>query len=123
MSQWNNTYTPEDIGSGTTISGDKPGGKIAAAITEIQEKAVTDVGTDQAVEDAGLSLGLEDGKITLEGEINAMPEGGEDTQVLQTDAEGEAQWGVKIPVPTEADDGKLLVASGGNYILDWARIH
>ena len=31
--------------------------------------------------------------------------------------------GVKIPVPTEADDGKLLVASGGNYILDWARIH
>ena len=123
MSTWTNTYTPEDIGSGTTISGDKPGGKISAAITEIQQKAVTEVDTDQAVEDAGLSLAVEEGTITLQGEIKAMPDGGADTQVLQTDPEGAAYWGVKIPVPTEADDGKLLVASVGNYILDWARIH
>lgn len=89
MSTWINRYAPEDIGSGTTITGDKPGHKIAAAITEIQEKAVTEAASD--IED--LTLEVADGKVTLGGEItDGLPDGGEQYQVLQRDSSGEAVW-------------------------------
>ena len=56
MAQWTHTYRPGEIGPQGTISGTQPGRLIALAVTEIQDKAITDIALDLS---GGLSGGVE----------------------------------------------------------------
>ena len=56
MAQWTHTYRPGEIGPQGTISGTQPGRLIALAVTEIQEKAITDIALELL---GGLEGGIE----------------------------------------------------------------
>jgi hypothetical protein len=99
---WVHTYREQQVPPGGTITRDTPGKKIAKAITEIQELALTNA-------DLKLGDGL-DGKAEIENNrllirLNltgaaastattggGLPDGGEQYQVLQRDATGAAVW-------------------------------
>jgi len=86
MTEWNHKYQPESLGSGTTIQNQSPGRKIAEAITEIQEDVPNEVRQD----DGGETPRIENNVLYLG---VALPDGGEDGEVLQRDASGKAYWG------------------------------
>ena len=98
MSKWAHTFTPEMIGSTSTITGLRPFRLTAEALTEIQSRVVTDV--EISIADGEPTASIVDGtlKITipsslLTGSDDLLPEGGEDGDVLQRDAYGVAYWG------------------------------
>lgn len=85
---WNNTYNPGEIGNGV-ISEDRPGSKIAAAITEIQERVFNRARIDAGV---GLIASAErvGNELVLRIELAASSpeysdEGGEDQEEVRTD--------------------------------------
>ena len=95
MAQWTHTYRPGEIGPQGTISGTQPGRLIALAVTEIQEKAITDIALELS---GGLEGGIEfDGNsatISLDASApsDSLPSGGQQYQVLQRDGSGNAVW-------------------------------
>jgi len=102
---WTHTYKVEAIGSQSTISGTKPGNAIALAISEIQDKVVTDVTQSITLGEWTITFSIQDNVLTVEvstdqsganetggGSVTGLPEGGEPYQVLQRGTDGEAIW-------------------------------
>lgn len=102
---WTHTYKVEAIGSQSTITGTKPGNAIAGAITEIQEKCVTDVTESITLGEWTITFTIQDNILsvvvstdesgsneTSGGAVTGLPEGGEPYQVLQRGLNGEAIW-------------------------------
>lgn len=110
---WTHKFRVEDIGTQSTITGMRPGDMIARAVTEIQEKAVTDgVGGDGVIvtkykngiridfdpasisDDVAQAL-LEVLKTTIKNYPSQnfiLPDGGQLYQVLQRGSDGAAIW-------------------------------
>lgn len=99
MSAWVHKYRVVDVGSQATITGHTPGQKIALVLEDIQGRVPNDVEGESPItaEIVGntltLSLDIEALKSMLELDSGDMlPDGGEEHQVLQRNAEGEAVW-------------------------------
>jgi hypothetical protein len=100
MSNWVHTYKVEGIGEGSTITGTSPGAAIAAAITEIQEKCLTD-GTFE-IDGYTVTATINNGTIEIKATKNSyddsgdsgdcLPAGGDQYQVPQRDSSGNAVW-------------------------------
>lgn len=113
--------------AGGTISGNKPGAAIAGAITEIQERAVTDVKVD------GVTMPKVDGVVEMSsgsGSLVARISDLEQSAVTDVKVNGAVQPKVSgvvdltiaPPLPVGATQYQVLVWSGSAWVADWLRV-
>lgn len=102
MTDWAYSYRRGQIPAKAVIHEHRPGAMLADAVTEIQDRAITNV---EVVAGDGLngSVTVADGSATINisldetspsgsGGGDGLPEGGEQYQVLQRDSNGDAVW-------------------------------
>jgi hypothetical protein len=119
VANWNNTYREGQIPSGGTINDTTPGRSIARTITEIQEKAITDVsvqgdsrisaGVQVIGNTASIQLGVDMGEVP---EPSASPPRNTDAGPAIT---GSSNLYAREDHKHQADTGvPVSISSGGN---------
>jgi len=97
---WIYSFTPEQIGSQSTITELRPFRKLAEVVTELQQKVVASVEVTMTEEETP-SASIVDNVLRISIPVSAfkeyvnslLPDGGEDGDVLQRNSSGEAYWG------------------------------
>lgn len=109
MGRWTHTYREGQIPPGGTITGTRPGRTIAKAITEIQEKAVTDV------------------DLQLSGNIQGQAEVNQGIMRIELAVPDTGDTGGGTDLPEDGEAGMVLTrgtasaGSDGWIYWDWVR--